>query len=63
VMGLLVAIPSLFGYNWLATRVGTRTSTMEVFADQFVSRVSLFALASRNQLEAGRCEKEVAYAA
>jgi biopolymer transport protein ExbB len=70
VMGLLVAIPSLFGYNWLATRVGTRTSSMEVFADQFVSRVSLFALASRNhagepayQPEAGRCEKEVAYAA
>jgi biopolymer transport protein ExbB len=74
VVGLLVAIPSLFGYNWLATRVGRRTSTMEVFADQFVSRVGLFALAAHNSAaqrgeeptdepEAGKCVEEIEYAA
>jgi biopolymer transport protein ExbB len=51
VVGLLVAIPSLFGYNWLATRIARRTSTMEVFADQFLSRVGLFALATQTSPE------------
>jgi biopolymer transport protein ExbB len=41
VMGLLVAIPSLFGYNHVASRVSKRTSTMEVFVDQFLSRLSM----------------------
>ncbi len=36
--GLLVAIPSLFGYNFIATRVGARVSAMDVFADQLVAR-------------------------
>jgi biopolymer transport protein ExbB len=52
VVGLLVAIPSLFGYNWLATRIARRTSAMEVFAAQFLSSVALHALASRQH--AGR---------
>jgi hypothetical protein len=43
----LVAIPSLFGYNWLATRIARRTSAMEVFADEFVSGLALLALAAR----------------
>jgi len=47
VVGLLVAIPSLFGYNWLATRIARRTSAMEVFADEFVSGLALLALAAR----------------
>lgn len=47
VVGLLVAIPSLFGYNWLATRISRRTTAMEVFADQFLSSVALHALAAR----------------
>lgn len=47
VVGLLVAIPSLFGYNWLATRVARRTSTMEVFADRFLAQLGLFALEAR----------------
>jgi biopolymer transport protein ExbB len=51
VVGLLVAIPSLFGYNWLATRVSRRTSAMEVFADQFVSSLALLALAARDRPE------------
>ncbi len=38
VAGLLVAIPSLFGYNFIATRVGARVSAMDVFADQLVAR-------------------------
>ncbi len=51
VVGLLVAIPSLFGYNWLATRIGRRTGAMEVFADQFVSGVALLALAAQARSE------------
>jgi biopolymer transport protein ExbB len=39
VMGLLVAIPSLFGYNFIATRIATRIAAMEVFADQLVGRM------------------------
>jgi biopolymer transport protein ExbB len=39
VMGLLVAIPSLFGYNFIATRIAARVAAMEVFADQMVSRI------------------------
>jgi len=39
VMGLLVAIPSLFGYNFIATRISARVAAMEVFADQLVSRI------------------------
>ncbi len=54
VVGLLVAIPSLFGYNWLATRIGRRTSAMEVFADRFMSGIALLALASETALSAGR---------
>jgi biopolymer transport protein ExbB len=38
VAGLLVAIPSLFGYNFVATRVGARVSAMDAFADQLVAR-------------------------
>jgi len=38
VAGLLVAIPSLFGYNFVATRVGARVSAMDVFADQLLAR-------------------------
>jgi biopolymer transport protein ExbB len=38
VAGLLVAIPSLFGYNFIASRVGARVSAMDVFADQLVAR-------------------------
>jgi biopolymer transport protein ExbB/TolQ len=40
-MGLLVAIPSLFGYNYVATQVALRTSAMETFSDQFLSRTVL----------------------
>ncbi|MBU2478972.1 MAG: MotA/TolQ/ExbB proton channel family protein, partial [Gammaproteobacteria bacterium] len=41
VMGLLVAIPSLFGYNYLAGRIARRISVMEVFIDRLLSRLAM----------------------
>lgn len=41
VMGLAIAIPSLFGYNYLASRVARRLGALEVFADQLLSRLAL----------------------
>jgi biopolymer transport protein ExbB len=40
VAGLAVAIPSLFGYNWLNTRIKAITADMRVFVDEFVTRVA-----------------------
>jgi biopolymer transport protein ExbB len=40
VAGLGVAIPSLFGYNYLASRIKTISSDMQIFIDEFVSRVA-----------------------
>jgi len=40
VAGLAVAIPSLFGYNYLLTRVKSVTSDMHVFIDEFVTRMA-----------------------
>jgi biopolymer transport protein ExbB len=40
VAGLAVAIPALFGYNWLLTRAKNVTANMQVFVDEFVARVS-----------------------
>jgi biopolymer transport protein ExbB len=40
VAGLSVAIPSLFGYNYLASRIKTSASDMQIFVDEFVSRVA-----------------------
>ncbi len=39
VVGLLVAVPSLFAYNWLAASVRHQTMEMEDFADEFVASV------------------------
>jgi biopolymer transport protein TolQ len=39
VVGLLVAVPSLFAYNWLAARIRHQTMEMENFADEFLSAV------------------------
>jgi biopolymer transport protein TolQ len=39
VVGLLVAVPSLFAYNWLAARIRHQTMEMEHFADEFMSAV------------------------
>jgi biopolymer transport protein ExbB/TolQ len=39
VVGLLVAVPSLFAYNWIAARIRHQTMEMENFADEFVAAV------------------------
>ncbi|MDE1923070.1 MAG: DUF2341 domain-containing protein [Gammaproteobacteria bacterium] len=40
VAGLAVAIPSLFGYNWLNTRIKNITADMRVFVDEFITRIA-----------------------
>jgi biopolymer transport protein ExbB len=40
VAGLSVAIPSLFGYNWLNSRIKNITADNRVFVDEFVTRVA-----------------------
>jgi biopolymer transport protein ExbB/TolQ len=39
VVGLLVAVPSLFGYNLLAAQIRRQTMEMEGFAEEFLSAV------------------------
>ena len=39
VVGLLVAVPSLFAYNWLAARIRRQTIEMESFTEEFVAGV------------------------
>lgn len=38
VAGLAVAIPALFGYNWLAIRIKNVSADTQVFADEFLTR-------------------------
>ena len=40
VAGLGVAIPALFGYNYLATRIKNISSDMQIFVDEFITRVA-----------------------
>ncbi|MGK2742401.1 DUF2341 domain-containing protein [Tepidicaulis sp. LMO-SS28] len=40
VAGLFVAIPALFGYNYLLTRVKDITNEMRVFVDEFVTKMA-----------------------
>jgi biopolymer transport protein ExbB len=40
VAGLAVAIPSLFGYNYLASRIRAMTGQMVVFCDELVTRLA-----------------------
>ena len=40
VAGLAVAIPALFGYNWLLTRVKDVTATMQIFVDELVTKMA-----------------------
>src|SRR5262249_58919279 len=42
VAGLGVAIPALFGYNYLISRVKELTSDMHVFIDEFVTKMAEF---------------------
>jgi len=40
VAGLAVAIPALFGYNYLISRIKEATSDMHVFVDEFVTKLA-----------------------
>lgn len=40
VAGLVVAIPALFGYNWLATKIKENIADMRVFVDEYVTRIA-----------------------
>ncbi|MGH1471298.1 MAG: DUF2341 domain-containing protein [Cellvibrionaceae bacterium] len=40
VAGLIVAIPALFGYNYLATRIKESIADMRVFSDEFITRIA-----------------------
>jgi biopolymer transport protein ExbB len=40
VVGLGVAIPCLFGYNYLNTRIKEIVADMRVFVDEFVTRIA-----------------------
>lgn len=40
VAGLGVAIPALFGYNYLASQIKNITADMHIFVDEFVTRVA-----------------------
>ena len=42
VAGLGVAIPALFGYNYLLTRIKVVTTDMHVFIDEFVTKLAEF---------------------
>ena len=42
VAGLAVAIPSLFGYNYILSRIKDVTADMHVFIDEFVTRMAEF---------------------
>ena len=42
VAGLLVAIPALLGYNYLVSRLKTVTSDMQIFIDEFVTKMAEF---------------------
>ena len=40
VAGLGVAIPALFGYNYIGSKIKSITADMHVFSDEFVSRIT-----------------------
>ncbi|ATE60504.1 DUF2341 domain-containing protein [Thauera sinica] len=40
VAGLGVAIPALFGYNYLASRIKNISADMQIFVDEFITRVA-----------------------
>jgi biopolymer transport protein ExbB len=42
VAGLAVAIPALFGYNYLLTRIKSASNDMHVFIDEFVTKLAEF---------------------
>ena len=51
VAGLLVAIPSMFGYNWLVHTLRVLTVELDNFAQELVSRMEIEYLNDNEQLE------------
>jgi biopolymer transport protein ExbB len=47
VAGLAVAIPALFGYNYLISRIKDLTNDIQVFVDEFVTKMAEFYSADR----------------
>jgi biopolymer transport protein ExbB len=56
VAGLVVAIPALFGYNYLISRIKDLTTDMQVFVDEFVTKMAEYYSDDRS----GRAEHNVA---
>ncbi len=40
VAGLAVAIPALFGYNYIGSMIKNTTADMHIFVDEFISRIT-----------------------
>ena len=40
VAGLAVAIPALFGYNYLGSRIKTISADMHIFVDEYITRLA-----------------------
>ncbi|WP_101758173.1 DUF2341 domain-containing protein [Oceanicoccus sp. KOV_DT_Chl] len=40
IVGLMVAIPAMFTYNWLQTRIKANVAEMRVFGEEFVTRIA-----------------------
>jgi len=51
VAGLLVAIPALLGYNYLVSRMKTVTSDLQVFIDEFVTKMAEFYSAENDEYQ------------
>jgi biopolymer transport protein ExbB/TolQ len=51
VAGLLVAIPSMFGYNWLVHTLRVLTVELDNFSQELVSRMEVEYLSDEQELE------------
>ena len=40
VAGLIVAIPALFGYNWLGSRIKSIDANTQVFSDEYINKIA-----------------------
>ena len=40
VAGLFVAIPAMFGYNYLTSKIKEATTDMHVFVDEYIARIA-----------------------
>ena len=58
VAGLSVAIPALFGYNYLISRIKDLTTDIHVFVDEFVTKMAEFYSADRPTLVERRAAAE-----